>query len=61
MKYCENCGAELEDSAVSVMNVVQELRLCHKKSSRFRAKQGSRKTENAVIDPSDKQVEKENG
>lgn len=40
------------------MNVVQELRLCHKKSSRFRAKQGSRKQENAVIDTSDKPVEK---
>ena len=45
MKYCENCGAELEDSAVfcdecgaRVETVPQE------KSSRFRAKQGSRKT-----------------
>lgn len=59
MKYCENCGAELEDSAVfcdecgaRVENVPQEKAVDSEQSKE------AEKQENAVIDTSDKPVEK---
>lgn len=59
MKYCENCGAELEDSAVfcdecgaRVETVPQEKAVDSEQSKE------AEKQENAVIDTSDKPVEK---
>lgn len=59
MKYCENCGAELEDSAVfceecgaKVETVPQEKAVDSEQSKE------AEKQENAVIDTSDKPVEK---
>ena len=59
MKYCENCGAELEDSAVfcdecgaRVETVPQEKAVDSEQSKEVE------KQENAVIDTSDKPVEK---
>lgn len=59
MKYCENCGAELEDSAVfcdecgaRVETVAQEKAVDSEQSKE------AEKQENAVIDTSDKPVEK---
>ena len=59
MKYCENCGAELEDSAVfcdecgaRVETVPQEKAIDSEQSKE------AEKQENAVIDTSDKPVEK---
>lgn len=59
MKYCENCGAELEDSAVfcdecgaRVETVPQEKAVDSEQSKE------TEKQENAVIDTSDKPVEK---
>ena len=59
MKYCENCGAELEDSAVfydecgaRVETVPQEKAVDTEQSKE------AEKQENAVIDTSDKPVEK---
>lgn len=59
MKYCENCGAELEDSAVfcdecgaRVETVPQE------KAVESEQSKEAEKQENAVIDTSDKPVEK---
>ena len=59
MKYCENCGAELEDSAVfcdecgaRVETVPQEKTVDSEQSKE------AEKQENAVIDTSDKPVEK---
>lgn len=59
MKYCENCGAELEDSAVfcdecgaRVETVPQEKAVDSEQSKE------AEKKENAVIDTSDKPVEK---
>ena len=59
MKYCENCGAELEDSAVfcdecgaTVETVPQEKAVDSEQSKE------AEKQENAVIDTSDKPVEK---
>ena len=59
MKYCENCGAELEDSAVfcdecgaRVETVPQEKAVDSEQSNE------AEKQDNAVIDTSDKPVEK---
>lgn len=59
MKYCENCGAELEDSAVfcdecgaRVETVPQEKAVDSEQSKE------AEKQENAVIDTSDKPIEK---
>ena len=59
MKYCENCGAELEDSAVfcdecgAIVETVPQEKAVDSEQSKEAEKQ-----ENAVIDTSDKPVEK---
>lgn len=59
MKYCENCGAELEDSAVfcdecgARVETVPQEKAVDSEQSKEAEKQG-----NAVIDTSDKPVEK---
>ena len=59
MKYCENCGAELEDSAVfcdecgARVEIVPQEKAVDSEQSKEAEKQ-----ENAVIDTSDKPVEK---
>lgn len=64
MKYCENCGAELEDSAVfceecgAKVETVPQEKAVDSEQSKEAEKQDNAEIDDAVIDTSDKPVEK---
>ena len=64
MKYCENCGAELEDSAVfcdecgARVETVPQEKAVDSEQSKEAEKQDNAEIDDAVIDTSDKPVEK---
>ena len=64
MKYCENCGAELEDSAVfceecgAKVETVPQEKAVDSEQSKEAEKQDNAVIDDAVIDTSDKPVEK---
>lgn len=67
MKYCENCGAELEDSAVfceecgAKVETVPQEKAVDSEQSKEAEKQDNAEIDDAVIDTQISQLEKENG